>query len=74
MQEGLGKKGTQKKYEKIVERIGRLKERYGVGNLYTIKVTHKDDKATDIQFCKNDYGKEKEDTVGRYVLRTKRSI
>ena len=28
IKEGLGKKGTQKSYEKILERIGRLKEKY----------------------------------------------
>ena len=34
IKEGLKKKRTHKKFEKIVERIGRLKEKYGVGSLY----------------------------------------
>jgi hypothetical protein len=38
IKEGLGKKGTQKSYEKIFERIGRLKEKYKVGSLYDIVV------------------------------------
>ncbi|HHT9130541.1 MAG TPA: IS1634 family transposase [Candidatus Brocadiaceae bacterium] len=70
IKEGLEKKKTQKKHDKIIERIGRLKERYGVGNLYTIKVKHKDGKAIDIQFDKNEQGQAKEAAVGTYVLRT----
>ncbi len=72
IKEGLNTKKKQKKYDKILERIGRLKERYGVGNLYTIKVTHKDGKATDIQFGKNDQAKTREAAIGTYVLRTNR--
>ena len=72
IKEGLNTKKKQKKYDKILERIGRLKERYGVGNLYTVKVTHKDGKATNIQFCKNDQAKTREAAIGTYVLRTNR--
>lgn len=72
IKEGLEKKKTQKKYDKIIERIGRLKERYGVGNLYTVKVKHKDGKAIDIQFDKNEQGQAKEAAVGTYILRTNR--
>ena len=32
--EGLNKKRTIKKYENIIERIGRLKEKYHVGNFF----------------------------------------
>ena len=70
--EKLQQKNTQKKYEKIIERIGRLKERYGVGNLYDIKTEKKDDHATNIKFTKNSKGKAKEDGFGNYVLRTNR--
>jgi transposase len=72
IKEGLNTKRKQKKYDKILERIGRLKERYGVGNLYTVKVTQKDGKATDIQFGKNDQAKTREAAIGTYVLRTNR--
>ena len=72
IKEGLVKKKTLKKYDKIMERIGRFKERYKVGNLYTIKVKQTDGKATDIQFDKNEQCRVKEAAVGTYVLRTNR--
>ncbi len=59
MKEGLGKKQTQKKHNKIIEKIGRIKERSGVGNLYTSIVEEKGGKAIDIQFDKNPLGKTK---------------
>lgn len=44
MKEGLTKKGCTKNYKKILEKIGRLKERYSkVARFYTIKVTQKED-------------------------------
>ena len=72
IKEGLEKAKREKKYDTIIERIGRLKERYKVGNLYTIKVEQTDGKATDIQFDKNDQAQAKEDAIGTYVLRTNR--
>ncbi len=72
IKEGLAKAKRQKKYDKTIERIGRLKERYKVGNLYTVKVEQADGKATDIQFEKNDQAQAKEDATGTYVLRTNR--
>nr|WP_096895100.1 hypothetical protein [Candidatus Scalindua japonica] len=72
IQEGLKKKRTLKKYDKIMERIGRYKERYKVGNLYTINVKQTDGKVTDIQFEKNEQYRTKETSVGTYVLRTNR--
>jgi hypothetical protein len=68
----LKKKRTLKKYDKIMERIGRFKERYKVGNLYTINVKQTDGKVTDIQFVKNKQCHTKEASVGTYVLRTNR--
>ena len=38
----LSKSGTQKKYGKTMERIGRLKQRYGVGNCYAIEIDQED--------------------------------
>ncbi|MBI4681382.1 MAG: IS1634 family transposase, partial [Nitrospirae bacterium] len=69
---GLGKKRTQKKKEKIMERIGRLKERYGVGHLYTLRLEEKEGKVINIVFEKNDQSKIKEERIGTYVLRTNR--
>ena len=63
---------TCRTWDKIIERIGRFKERYKVGNLYTINVKQTDGKVTDIQFNKNEQYHAKESSVGTYVLRTNR--
>jgi transposase len=68
----LKKKRTHKKYDKIIERIGRLKEKYGVGSLYDIEVKQEKEVATKIIFNKNPNGKAKEKRVGEYVIRTNR--
>jgi len=70
---GLEKKGTTKRYEKILERIGRLKEQYKVGYLYNIKVQREGEIATDITFESNPTKEIKEDSLGDYVLRTNRT-
>ncbi|MCP3921046.1 MAG: IS1634 family transposase [Desulfobacterales bacterium] len=72
MQHGLSKKGTQKKYESIIERIGRLKERYGVGSLYNINIEQVDGKVIKIDYSRNPKGKAKERKAGEYILRTNR--
>lgn len=72
IKEGLAKAKIRKKYDKIIERIGRLKERYNVGNLYTIKVEQAEGNATTLQFAKNEQAQAKESAVGTYVLRTNR--
>ena len=72
IRDGLNKKGTRKKYKSIVERIGRLKERYGVGSLYNIDLDQVDGKVVKLDFSKNPNGKAKESKVGEYVLRTNR--
>jgi hypothetical protein len=69
---GLKKKRTHKRYDKIIERIGRLKEKYGVGSLYDIEVKQEKGEATKIIFNKNPNGKAKEKRVGYYVIRTNR--
>ncbi|MEA1980742.1 MAG: IS1634 family transposase [candidate division Zixibacteria bacterium] len=68
----LKKKGTQKKYEQIIERIGRLKERYQVGNFYDIKIEKKDRDAISVKFTKNAKCEKREESFGSYVLRTNR--
>lgn len=72
MQDGLNKKGTRKKYENIIERIGRFKERYHVGNLYHINVEQVNGKVIKIEFSKNPNGKAKESKSGEYIIRTNR--
>jgi hypothetical protein len=72
VKEGLKKKRTHKKYETIMERIGRFKEKYGVGNLYDIEIKHKKGVTTDINFSKNPTGEAKQMRVGEYVIRTNR--
>lgn len=72
MNKGLKKKRTHKKYDQIIERIGRLKEKYGVGSLYDIDVKHEKGVVTKIIFNKNPNGKAKEKRVGEYVIRTNR--
>ena len=70
---GLQKKRTTKRYEKILERIGRFKEQYKVGYLYKIKVQREGEIATDITFESNPTKEIKEDSLGEYVLRTNRT-
>jgi transposase len=64
---GLSKTGTRKKVASVMERIGRIKERYGIGYLYTIEVEEKDGKAVDIKWR---YHKEKQKEPGEYLIRT----
>lgn len=72
LKEGLSKKGSQKKHESIIEKIGRLKERYGVGSLYEIAIESADGKVKQIEYIKNPAGKAKETKAGEYILRTNR--
>ncbi len=70
LNKGLNKKHTSKKYDKVIERIGRLKEKYGVGTLYDIEVEKCEEIATKINYSKNSNGQAKEQKVGEYILRT----
>lgn len=77
---GLGLSRRMKKYEKILESVGRLKEKYSkVAKLYNITVIPKPDQTTNVnQLEAADIIWEKKDSVydeeikneGRYVLRT----
>ncbi len=69
---GLTKKGTRKKYATIVERIGRIKERYSVGSLYDINVKEINGIVTQIEYSKSPKGEAKERKTGEYVIRTNR--
>jgi transposase len=69
----LSKKGGTKRYDKVLLRLGRLKEKYAsIAQYYSIEVSHKDGKATSIQwtFEKNDKAKQR--FSGSYFLRTTR--
>ncbi len=71
IQASLTKKGGVKKYDKVLERVGRLKERYSsIGQYYRIEVKEKDGRATAINW---NFEKEKEAEdrfSGSYFLRT----
>ncbi len=69
---GLSKPRTQKKYGKIMERIGRLKQKYGVGNCYAIEIEQQDCLVKAISFKKNRTGQSKSERFGDYVIRTDR--
>ncbi|MCK5491390.1 MAG: IS1634 family transposase [Candidatus Pacebacteria bacterium] len=70
LNENLSKKRATKRYDKILEKIGRLKQQYQVGYLYTIDVQHTDDLCTYISFQKKNPSPQK--PPGEYVLRTDR--
>jgi len=70
LNEGLKKPRTTKNTASIHERIGRLKERYKIGPLYTIEVKEKNGNASELVWTYN-AGKEKE--FGEYVIRTSRN-
>lgn len=72
LNENLKKKRTQKKYEKIIEKIGRLKERYQLGGYYEIDVQQEDGRVVKISFQHNPMAEKKKRAVGQYVIRTNR--
>jgi len=65
---GLQKPRTRKKYTAVLERIGRLKERYKIGRFYTIDVVEKDGKATMVNWKCNQANE-----PGQYLIRTSRT-
>lgn len=70
---GLSKKGTTKRYEKILERIGRLKQKNTrVAQEYDINVVADDEKknALKINWKKLDKANEKDSLSGVYCLRS----
>jgi len=72
--DSLQKKGGIKKYEKVVERIGRLKEKYSpVARFYEIRVAEKDGKAISLSWeLKDEQGLQKRFS-GRYRIRSSRT-
>ncbi|SMG62339.1 transposase, IS4 family protein [methanotrophic bacterial endosymbiont of Bathymodiolus sp.] len=70
---GLSKKGTVKKYDKVLERIGRLREKYSrVAADYSIDVIADDkkSKATAIKWKRKTESDQKDKHCGVYCLRT----
>jgi len=70
LNEGLKKPRTRKNHAGIHERIGRLKERFAIGHLYTIEVREENGKACEIAWK---YGVDKEKRFGEYIIRTTRN-
>jgi hypothetical protein len=70
--DALHKKGGTKVLEKVWLRIGRIKEKHKrVSGKYDIKVTHQNNKATDINWIrKTPAEKEKDKQKGVYFIRT----
>ena len=70
----LSKKSGTKKYDKVLQRIGRLREKYAaIAHYYDITVEHKDGIATDIKWVFEKKEKAEERFSGAYFLRTSRT-
>ena len=70
---GLGKKGGTKSYEKVLERIGRLKERsHGIHRYYDVEVTQRDGKAQTLRWSYSRGEQADERYSGQYYIRTSR--
>ena len=69
---GLSKPRTAKKFGKIMERIGRLKEKFHVGDCFDINLSTCDGIATEITYERNLKSAAKSDKLGEYIIRTDR--
>lgn len=69
---GLSKPRTTKKFGKIMERIGRLKEKFHVGECFDIKVDEHEGIVREITCRRNQKGAAKSENTGEYVIRTDR--
>jgi len=70
----LSKKGGIKKYDKVLERIGRLKERYpSIAHFYEVKVKQKNDIAAAIKWKLEKTEEVEQRFSGTYFLRTSRT-
>ena len=71
MSDGLRKKGTTKKIEKVWERIGRLKERNrNISGKYNIDVIEQNGKAVEIKWAKKQTKEKTDKKHGVYFIRT----
>jgi transposase len=70
---GLGKKRTTKSYEKILQRIGRLKERsHGIHQYYDIQITECDGRVQGLRWSLSRPEEAQRRYSGEYFLRTSR--
>lgn len=70
----LSKKGGTKKYAQVLERIGRLKEKYSrISHYYKVEVNQKDGLATEIKWKFEKEEEADERFSGSYFLRTSRT-
>ena len=69
---GLSQPRAQKRYGKVMERIGRLKQRFSTGDCYDIKVEQQGCTVKAVSFKKNATAQLKAQNVGQYVIRTDR--
>jgi transposase len=70
---GLGKKRTTKSYEKILQRIGRLKERsHGIHRYYDIEVKQRDGRVEALRWSLSRPEEAEQRYSGEYFLRTSR--
>ncbi len=72
LNDGLKKPRTQKRLSQIMERIGRLKEKFHVGACFDIEVKEQNNIVEEIIFKQNLRGKSKLEKLGEYVIRTNR--
>jgi len=69
----LSKKGGTKRYEKVLERIGRLKERcHGIAQYYELSVSRQDEIVTDLTWTLTKSEAAESRYSGRYYIRTSR--
>lgn len=70
----LHTKGGTKRYEKVIERIGRLKERtHGIHRYYDIRLEKQEDVATALEFSYHKPEEARRRYGGRYCIRTNRT-
>ena len=70
---GVGKKRTTKSYEKVLQRIGRLKERsHGIHQYYDIQITQREGTVQGLRWTLSRAQEAEERYSGRYFLRTSR--
>ena len=69
----LSKKGGTKRYDKVLLRLGRLKEKYAsIAQYYRIEVSQKEGKATSLKWTFEKIDKAEQRFSGSYFLRTTR--
>lgn len=70
----LSKKGGTKRYEKVLERIGRLKEKsHGFHQYYEIELEHDEQTVTGMRWSYSKPAKAEERYSGRYYIRSSRT-